>query len=324
MIDAIDQLVSLYGNQDDFVKAFIERTLFLPVEVVEARNNEMIELYKSGGKFPIRFSPAHRKVWKVRNKDEAVKFTRHHDARLPLYPSFNVSVDPDGNYEIRRQIKLKLNQSVSIGRNSTVKNYTISHVWGLASHPVFFSALWNIVLIPAHFNYLMDKDPESHEVVRMVKEAVERQCIVLYRPYESLVEHIPEVEEFKGLLSSDTIIQETAEYNIHFLTEEGVAREQKALFITADERELIETLLNRMGQKFFIDYYQAYLTGEDLMNVIPVGVYTYNSVRTRMSTMRRIFREGLHVKALAYIVGNQSSKLDEELINQARELMELA
>src|SRR5690606_20131311 len=119
----------------------------------------------------------------------------------------------------------RLNQLVSGGRSSTVKNYTISHVWGLASHPLFFSALWNVVLIPAHFNYLMDKDPETHEAVRMVKEAIEQQCILLYRPYETLVQHIPEIEEFAELLSCENINQKRAQYGIHFLTEEGITRE---------------------------------------------------------------------------------------------------
>lgn len=243
MIDAIDQLVSLYGGQDDFEKAFVEATLFIPVEEVEARNKEMIELYESGGKFPIRYSPAHRKIWSVRNKDEAVRFTRQNDARLPQYPSFNVSIDADGNYENRRLIKRRFNQLVSAGRNSTVRNYTISHVWGLASHPLFFSALWNVVLIPTHFNYLMDKDPESHEVVGIVKEAIERHCILLYRPYETLLPHIPAIEEFEELLRDDSTVQQGSKFRTHFLTERGIAQEEQALDISDRQRELIEKLL---------------------------------------------------------------------------------
>lgn len=322
MIDAIDQLVGLYSNPDDFVKAFVEATLFLPEDVVQDRNNELIELYKSGGKFPIRYSPAHRKLWNVRNKDEAIIFTRENDAWLPGYPSFNIRIDYDGNYENRRQIKLRLNHLVSGGRSSTVKNYTISHVWGLASHPLFFSALWNVVLIPAHFNYLMDKDPETHEAVRMVKEAIEQQCILLYRPYETFVQHIPEIEEFAELLSSENINQKRAKYNIHFLAEEDITREH-ALVISDDERETIEALLSRMGQRFFINHYEAYAAGVDLLNVIPVGIYTYNSVMTRVSTMRRLFREGLNEKALAHIVDNPNSRLDQESLDHARELLDL-
>jgi hypothetical protein len=282
----------------------------------------MIELYKSGGKFPIRYSPSFRKIWGVRNKDEAVKFTKHNDARLPPYPYFNVRVDGDGNSEPRRQIRLKLNQSVSIGRNSTVRNYTISHVWGLASHPLFFSALWNIVLIPAHFNYLMDKDPQSHELVRIVRKTIEQQCILLYQPYDALVDHIPEVKEFQGLLCNDFTTEAEYEFNIHFLTKEGIAREESQPSVSDDERELIERLLKKMGTKFFIDYYEAYSIGEDLMKVIPVGVYTYNSVMTRISTMRKIFREDLNAKALVHILSKQNTRLDDETVERARELLE--
>lgn len=324
MIDAIDQLVSLYDSQDDFVKAFVEATLFLPPEAVQARNKEMIELYQSGGKFPIRYSPAYRKIWPVKNKDEAVSFSRKNDVRLPEYPTFNVTVDVDGNYENRRQIKQKLNHLVSAGRNSTVKNYTISHVWGLASHPLFFSSLWNIVLIPTHFNYLMDKDPETHKVVGAVKDAIERQCTLLYRPYETLLQHIPEMKEFEGLFPDLTAGKANTAYRTHFLTEEGITRQPQPTDVADEERERIETLLRKMGKKFFIDYYEAYAAGEDLMKVIPVGVYTYSSVNTRVSTMRKIFREGLNVKALATIVDNPASRLDEETINYARELLELS
>lgn len=324
MIDAIDQLISLYDNQDNFIQAFIESTLFLPPDIVQARNDELIELYKTGGKFPVRYSPSFNEVWNIKNKAEGITFSKHNDARLPLYPSFNVCVDKDGNCENRRQIKLRLNQTVSIGKNSTIINYIISHVWGLASHPLFFSSLWNIVLVPAHFNYLMDKDPESHEVVRKIKAAVQRQCILLYEPYKSLIKQIPEVEEFRDLLFSDSIVQEETNYNIHFLTDEGVTSAVRKISLSDEERDLIEALLNRMGKKFFLDYYEAYLSGEDLMNVIPIGVYTYDSVRTRIITMKRIFREDLNVKALIYILEKQNSKLDDTSIHLARELLELS
>jgi hypothetical protein len=323
MIDAIDQLISLYKSRDDFVKAFVEATLFLPPEVVQTRNEEMIDLYKSEGKFPIRYSPAYRKIWGVKNKDEAVTFTRNNDARLPEYPAFNVTVDLDGNHENRRQIRDKLNHRVSAGKNSTVKNYTISHVWGLASHPLFFSALWNIVLIPTHFNYLMDKDPESHEVVGAVKEAIERRCTLLYQPYETLFPHIPEMREFKSLFPDVAASRAEAVYRTHFLTEEGITREPQPIVVSDDGRELIEKLLRKMGKKFFVDYYEAYASGTDLMNVIPTGLYTFNSTMTRVSTMRKIFREGLNAKALAIIVDNPSSRLDDETVERARALLEL-
>ena len=72
MIDGIDHLVALYGDQATFVKAFVEQTLFLPPAVVQARNRELIALYKTQGKFSIRYSPAYNGALRVKNKAEAI------------------------------------------------------------------------------------------------------------------------------------------------------------------------------------------------------------------------------------------------------------
>jgi hypothetical protein len=323
MIDGIDQLVSLYENPDDFVKAFLESTLFIPPEIVQQRNQEIIEAYKTGGKFPIRYSPSHHEALGVRNKAEAITSTRSNEARLPAYPSFNIKIDNDGNHENRRSIKRYLGQTISTGKNSTVKNYIVSHVWGLASHPLFFSSLWNIVLIPAHFNYLMDKDPESHPVVKTVKESIQRKCISIYRFYEQLAPEISEIEEFRSLFSVKNSQEDEPQFRISFLTAEGIERQQQEISISEDEQVLLEKLLSKMGKKFFIDYYESYASGKDLMKVIPIGLYTYSSTQTRISTMRRIFRENLNLKALIYILGKDQSKLDDASIELVKELVEL-
>lgn len=323
MIDGIDQLVSLYTSQDKFVKAFLENTLFFPPEIVRLRNQEMIELYKVGGKFPIRYSPSHHAALGISNKVEAIALTRDNEARLPAYPAFNIKIDNDGNHENRRSIKKYLGQAISTGKNSTIKNYIISHVWGLASHPLFFSSLWNIVLIPAHFNYLMDKDPESHPVVKIVKEAIQQKCVSIYEFYDQLAPEIPEIEEFKRLFFVEKSRDNEPEYNISLLTEGGIELQRKEIHVSEDEQVLLESLLGKMGKKFFVDFYEPYANGEDLMNIIPVGVYTYSSIQTRVSTMRRIFRENLNLKALKYLLSKDKSKLDNESIELAKELIEL-
>jgi hypothetical protein len=260
----------------------------------------------------------------ISNKAEAIALTRDNEARLPAYPAFNIKIDNDGNHENRRSIKKYLGQAISTGKNSTVKNYIISHVWGLASHPLFFSSLWNIVLIPAHFNYLMDKDPESHPVVKVVKEAIQRKCVAIYNFYNQLVSEIPEIEEFERLFLVEKSHDNEPKYNISFLTEEGIEFQRKEIDVSEDEQVLLENLLGKMGKKFFVDYYEPYANGEDLMNIIPIGVYTYSSIQTRVSTMRRIFRDNLNLKALKYILSREKSKLDNESIELAKELIELS
>lgn len=324
MIDGIDQLVSLYGGQDNFVKAFIESTLFIPPEIVQSRDAEIVDLYRTGGKLPIRYSPSHHEVLGIQNKAAAIALTRHEKTHLPNHPAFNIKIDNDGNHENRRQIKLRLNQTISLGKNSSVKNYIISHVWGLASHPLFFSSLWNIVLIPAHFNYLMDKDPDSHQAVGLVKGTIRDLCISLYKPYETLIPHIPEIEDFKSFLKANSGFPKHKEYIVNFLTSDGIERRRDDLFIAESEGRLLKELLGSIGKKFFLDNYSAYANGEDLTELIPLGMYTYNSLQSRISKLKRIFKEDLDVKALIYILESEKSKLDRSSLDLAKELLEVA
>ena len=158
--------------------------------------------------------------------------------------------------------------------------------------------------------------------MKAVKELIQWQCISLYRPYEYLAPKIPEFEEFSQLFKKRKS-QEKGVPNISFLTREGAKRQKEAITVSKDEEKLIKILLAKMGQKFFIDYYAAYANEEDLMNIIPADKYTYSSAQTRISTMRRIFREDLNLKALKYILSKENSKLGKASITLAQDLMEL-
>lgn len=70
----------------------------------------------------------------------------------------DVTVDKDGNAFVRKLINDKTGVTVSQGQNSLIQNAIISHVWGRAYDPRYFTSLWNIVLIPAWANSLMDKE----------------------------------------------------------------------------------------------------------------------------------------------------------------------
>ena len=72
--------------------------------------------------------------------------------------SYRVHIDIDGNRFVRNLINDKTGVVVSQGKGSLLQNTIISHVWGNAYDPRYFTSLWNIVLIPAWANSLMDKD----------------------------------------------------------------------------------------------------------------------------------------------------------------------
>ena len=41
------------------------------------------------------------------------------------------------------------------------RNFIISHIWGHAIDPRYFTNLWNIVIVPAWANHLLDKEEEG-------------------------------------------------------------------------------------------------------------------------------------------------------------------
>ena len=96
-----------------------------------------------------------------------------------------VKLDKDGNAEVRRIINAKTGYTISQGKKSIFQNYFISHIWGRAYDPRYFTSLWNLAIVPAWANSLMDKiaDKESDELgllATKLKSTVETVCWYLY------------------------------------------------------------------------------------------------------------------------------------------------
>ena len=51
--------------------------------------------------------------------------------------------------------------------------------------------------------------------------------------------------------------------------------------------------------------------------------YTYNSIKTRITTMKRIFNDGLNKKALLCIIEKGYMRLKSETIERAKELLNI-
>ena len=73
-------------------------------------------------------------------------------------------------------------------RVNMLRNYVISHIWPDTADPFYFSSLWNVVIIPAHCNDIMDKDPKSHHVVAAIQNLFRAICYLLYNPNNYLTD----------------------------------------------------------------------------------------------------------------------------------------
>lgn len=76
--------------------------------------------------------------------------------QYPQYPINYIQKDKDGNSAVRELIKAIFGYNLT-GDNKNFRSYTISHLWGKANNPLFFTNLCNLALIPDWINHLMDR-----------------------------------------------------------------------------------------------------------------------------------------------------------------------
>lgn len=117
---------------------------------------------------------------------------------VPVSPMSNYSglpiiIDYDGNDFVRDAIYRYT--GVRLSKNNRVnmlRNYKISHIWPNTADPFYFSSLWNVVIIPAHCNDIMDKDPKSQSIVATIQNFYRAICYLLYDPnsYLTSIENI--------------------------------------------------------------------------------------------------------------------------------------
>ena len=188
--DGLDVLIKALNNDGGLVNHLIENTLFFRPDIV-TRQAEELQKNAQSGKLPVRFATGqsvyitsdgrvHPKLFI--NKQDAVQRSEREDIYTSVRPSIRINVDKDGNYCVRQQIKRYTGEIVSAGKISTIKNYMISHIWGNTADPFFFSALWNLALIPMHCSFILDKPDSHHEQIKSIKELYKAICWELYRP----------------------------------------------------------------------------------------------------------------------------------------------
>lgn len=105
------------------------------------------------------------------------------------YRGVSIIIDYDGNDFVRTAIHRYTGVWVcENNRVNMLRNYVISHIWPDTADPFYFSSLWNVVIIPAHCNDIMDKDPKSHHVVAAIQNLFKAICYKLYGPNNYLTD----------------------------------------------------------------------------------------------------------------------------------------
>lgn len=204
-IDGMDMLISKIG-EEKFIKWAIESSYFFSKELCENRFDEITNIWKNGGddpmfcrlknkSLPARFSPKNEISndggFQKRRKDLGVTVFKlnSRDKECVIYQdglrkkNKNNNGGGNGNTRVCQLIKYLTGYDLGAPlERKSFKNYIISHIFGHATDPRYFTNLWNIVLVPAWANHLLDKDESDGLSVRL-KNTFKRVIIEYYGLY---------------------------------------------------------------------------------------------------------------------------------------------
>ena len=184
-IDGIEGLIYKKGL-DNFIKEVVEQSYFFDVEIVKERNKELSRL---------EILPA-RKTQKGENSTtyQQIKINGQWWYKDSTYSSM-IELDKDGNARVRQCINKLTGYTICQGAESIFQNYAISHIWSRAFDPRYFTSLWNVVIIPAWANSLMDKtNPVKGSPAERIQATFMRICNKLYSGVKNNLIAIPEVK----------------------------------------------------------------------------------------------------------------------------------
>ena len=205
-VDGMDSLIE-YIKEEKFVKLAIESSYFFSPDLVAERFEEIKEYIcqqkvvdPAFDKYDIKYLPARysskedaedgvhepvekeKKVYfKLPNASQRLCVIYQEGARGKNKKcGGNPCGGGNGNARVCQLIKDRT--GYALGATSDKKhfrNFIISHIWGHAIDPRYFTNLWNIAIVPAWANHLLDKD-ETGTLGSAFKATIQKIIFDLY------------------------------------------------------------------------------------------------------------------------------------------------
>lgn len=184
-VDGMDSLIE-YIKEEKFVKLAIESSYFFSPDLVVERFEEIKEYIcqpkvvdPAFDKYDIKYLPArysskedvHEPVvkegkvyFKLSNTSQPLCITIYQEGARGKNKECGDNTCGGGNGNTRVCQLIRDRTGYDLGTTTNKKhfrNFIISHIWGHAIDPRYFTNLWNIVIVPAWANHLLDKDEEG-------------------------------------------------------------------------------------------------------------------------------------------------------------------
>ena len=206
--------LEMYLGEEDFIKLAIESSYFFSPRLVKKRFDEIKEYIRKkqtkdikdpgvGERCKVHYLPARYtakedangvKIQK-RDNDGLVFFMHNSQPLCIIYQenarkkdkedcSENTCGGGNGNARVCQLIKRCTGYALGDKADERdFKNCIISHIWGNAIDPRYFTNLWNIAIVPAWANHLLDKD-ETGTLGSKLKATIQKIITELYELYK--------------------------------------------------------------------------------------------------------------------------------------------
>lgn len=191
-VDGMDSLIE-YIKEEKFVKLAIESSYFFSPDLVAERFEEIKEYIcqqkvvdpafkdKEVKYLPARYTSKEDPTdaadgvhecdqtvgivyFKLPNASQPLCITIYQEGARGKNKECGTNTCGGGNGNTRVCQLIKDRTGYDLGTTTNKKhfrNFIISHIWGHAIDPRYFTNLWNIVIVPAWANHLLDKDEEG-------------------------------------------------------------------------------------------------------------------------------------------------------------------
>ena len=187
-IEGMDSLIVALGGEDAFIRLAIESSFFFDKSIAYSRHREIVDfiekghtrgLHKNDGNaLPARNSDTEEES-KQKNEGSQVEkkgvlyyIDENNNTICPI------KTDGNGNTRVCGLINQYFGYHLGKkGYEKPFKDFIISHIWGRAIDPRYFTNLWNIVLVPAWANHLLDKNPPKGSLASRFKNTIMKICI---------------------------------------------------------------------------------------------------------------------------------------------------
>lgn len=169
MLAKIDGIVALANEigEDKFIKWAIEQSYFFAPDIVAERMNKLIKDLEN------ETTPLPARETTKNDKDAEEGYFHSEMGGNTYYIEGNIKIpitlSKDGNDLVRSLISNETGFTVGAGKETIFQNYIISHLWGRAYDPRYYTNFWNIVFVPAWANSLLDKNGEKGSLASKLK-----------------------------------------------------------------------------------------------------------------------------------------------------------